>query len=184
MSNVSSWRTDRAGSEAQRVVLLEKDRRAVKELKKKYKKLEADQDAHRYATGRWSQISYEEDWAWEMYQTGQGDKNPQTRVFARWELSSGSIKLQVHHGDLKRVVDTYHVTYHNQGDEDEEYGDQIPSTDITRFQIIDYDDFFADLPRLQKQRKEFKRLVSLDWPIRLEIEKREKRIKENKNPIK
>ena len=68
----------KAATEEQRKALLIKDRRKLRELKKKYKKLEADQDAQRYSTGRWAQVSYEEEWAWETFQHDE-QPNPQTR---------------------------------------------------------------------------------------------------------
>ena len=169
----------RAGSEEQRKVLLGKDKAKLKELKKKYKKLEADQDAHRYANGRWAQVSYEEEWILETWHDGEQD-NPQTRMWMRWVLCNGNFSLQLYHGELKKVVDTYHDSYHGE----DGYRDHLPVSNLTSFTIEDADDFFGDMPRLVKQKPEYARLISQDWPLRREIQKLETRISENKKPIK
>ena len=169
----------KAGSEEQRKVLLIKDRRKLKELKKKYKRLEEDQKKHRYAVGRWAQVSYEEEWAWETFQHNE-QPNPQTRMYMRWSLQNGNFSLELHHGELKAVVDTYHNSYYAE----DGVRDHLPACNLTSFVIEDSDEFFADMPWLVKQRQEYKRLIKLDWPLRKEMMKVETRIGENKKPIK
>ena len=169
----------RAGSEEQRKVLLTKDRRKLKELKKKYKRLEEDQKKVRYAVGRWAQVSYEEEWAWETFQHDE-QPNPQTRMYMRWSLHNGNFSLELHHGELKTVLDTYHNSYYAE----DGVRDHLPACNLTSFIIEDADEFFADMPWLVKQRQEYKRLIRLDWPLRKEMMKIETRIGENKNPIK
>ena len=168
----------KAATEEQRKVLLIKDRARLKELKKKYKKLEADQDTQRYATGRWAQVSYEEEWILETWHDGEQD-NPQTRMYMRWALHNGNFSLELHHGELKAVVDTYHNSYYAE----DGVRDHLPACNLTSFIIEDADEFFADMPRLVKQQKEYGRLIGLDWPMRKEMQKIETRIGENKKPI-
>ena len=168
----------RAESEEQRKVLSKKDRAKLRELKKKYKKLEADQDAQRYATGRWAQVSYEEEWAWETFQHDE-QPNPQTRLYMRWALHNGNFSLELHHGELKAAVDTYHDSYYAK----DGVRDHLPACNLTSFIVEDADEFFADMPRLVKQRQEYKRLIRLDWPLSTSRRRLETSIGENKKPI-